>query len=215
MAIICPTVTATNEKEYAEQLHKVVPLSSRLHLDFTDGKFAPTQSPPLDKAWWPAGINVDLHIMYKQPQEYLKTIFKLMPRLVIVHAEAEGSFYNLAEQLKAHGIKVGLALLKQTAVTQIESVLADLDHVLIFSGDLGHFGGTVNLGLLDKVRDIKNANPKIEIGWDGGINDRNAASLIKGGVDVLNVGGYIHNAANPVHAYATLKEIAQKSKQMP
>ncbi len=215
MAIICPTVTAVNEREYGEQLRKVVPLARRLHLDFMDGKFAPTESPPLDKAWWPAGIKVDLHIMYQKPQEYLKTIFRLKPRLVIVHAEAEGNFYNLAAQLKSRGIKVGLALLKQTSVSQIEPVLTELDHVLIFSGDLGHFGGTVNLSLLDKVHAIKASNPGVEIGWDGGINAHNAAALIKGGVDVLNVGGFIHHAPNPVHAYATLKEVAQKSRQMP
>lgn len=212
MAVICPTVTATNEQQYEQQLDKVVQLADRLHLDFMDGKFAPTQSPPLDRAWWPAGVEVDLHIMYQKPDDYLAVVFKLKPRLVIVHAEADGNFGILAEQLRAHGIKVGLALLKKTPASDIQPVLDQLDHVLIFSGDLGHFGGTVDLDLLDKVRVIRAASPNMEIGWDGGINADNAKALIEGGVDVLNVGGFIQGADNPAHAYATLKEIALKTK---
>ena len=32
----------------------------------------------------------------------------------------------------------------------------------------------------------------LEFGWDGGITDQNVAVLVNGGVDVLNVGGFIH-----------------------
>ena len=46
--------------------------------------------------------------------------------------------------------------------------------------------------------------PSLEIGWDGGINDQNAQVLARGGVDVLNTGGFIHHAAQPAAAYQAL-----------
>ena len=81
------------------------------------------------------------------------------------------------------------------------------DHVLIFSGDLGKHGGVADLSLLEKVNKIKALHPGAEIGWDGGINDTNAAKLIDGGVSVLNVGGFIQKSQKPDEAYAKLKSI--------
>ena len=79
---------------------------------------------------------------------------------------------------------------------------------MVFSGDLGHYGGTASLMQLEKVRLIKAINPNAEIGWDGGVSVDNAYTLTQGGVDVLNTGGAVANANDPALAYATLvKEI--------
>jgi ribulose-phosphate 3-epimerase len=79
---------------------------------------------------------------------------------------------------------------------------------LVFSGDLGHYGGTASLMQLEKVRLVKAINPNVEIGWDGGVSIDNAFTLTQGGVDVLNVGGALANADDPSSVYATMiKEI--------
>jgi hypothetical protein len=57
---------------------------------------------------------------------------------------------------------------------------------------------------LPLAKAIKTINPNVEIGWDGGVNVDNAYTLTQGGVDVLNVGGAIANAAEPGQVYATL-----------
>ncbi|HLC92002.1 MAG TPA: hypothetical protein VJC09_03035 [Candidatus Saccharimonadales bacterium] len=208
MAIVCPTVTATTKEDYDLQLRKIVPLANRIHIDLMDGMFAPNLTLTLQDIWWPAGIQADLHIMYKTPEILLDTIIKMRPSLAIFHAEAEGDFVGLSSRLRKAGIKVGLALLERTQITQIVTVLPDLDHVLVFSGHLGHFGGQADLEMLQKVRTLKTNYPKIEVGWDGGINNLNVKVLTLGGVDVLNTGGFIQKSDNPLHAYATLKAIA-------
>jgi ribulose-phosphate 3-epimerase len=82
--------------------------------------------------------------------------------------------------------------------------------VLVFSGDLGHYGGTASLMQLEKVRLIKAINPAVEIGWDGGVSIENAYTLTQGGVDVLNAGSAVAEASDPASAYATLvKEISK------
>jgi ribulose-phosphate 3-epimerase len=81
--------------------------------------------------------------------------------------------------------------------------------VLLFSGDLGHYGGHADLELLDKVARIKEINPKAEIGWDGGANESNVKQLADGGVDTITVGGAIQNSENPENTYATLVEKSQ------
>ncbi len=210
MSIVCPTVTPIDAHEFREQLERVAIFAKRIHLDYMDGELAPVNSPPVESAWWPKNVLADLHIMYKRPQEHLAKIIRLKPNLVIVHAEAEGHFVGIAKALHDAGIKAGVALLPDTNVQMIAPSIEYIDHVLIFSGDLGHFGGVADTKLLSKVVEVKKLKKSIEIGWDGGINDSNAVLLSKSGVDVLNVGGYIQNAKNPAHAYAKLKTLVEK-----
>lgn len=200
MAEICPTVMGSSSKEYREAIERVAPFARRIHIDFADGKFAPTKLLPLEDAWWPIGHEIDFHIMYQNPLEQLEEVIYQSPSLVIVHAEAEGMEEFIAE-LDGLGIKKGVALLKDTPVDKITSIIEHLDHVLVFSGDLGHYGGSVDLGLLDKVKELKKLNPQLEIGWDGGVNEQTAAMLAEGGVDILNVGGAIQKASDPEAAY--------------
>ncbi len=207
MAVICPTVTAENPHQYREQIERVAPFVSRVHIDFMDGDFTPNKSPGLGQAWWPHTMQADLHIMFKSPLEYIEQIIRLNPRLVIVHAEAEGNFVKLAEDLHGAGIMVGVALLPKTDVKTIIPAIEHIDHVLIFSGSLGHFGGEADTSLLDKVEQLKALKHSIEIGWDGGINDQNIKKLVDFGVDVLNVGGFIHHSKDPKSDYEKLRNL--------
>lgn len=181
-----------------------MPFAERIHLDFMDGLFTSNKSIDLEQAWMPEGKLVDLHLMYMRPDLYLDQILHHRPQLVIVQAEAKGNFISLAKTLQRNGIRTGVALLQETEVETIRPALGIIDYVLIFSGNLGHFGGSADLSLLAKVEQVRALKPGIEVGWDGGISDENAKQLVDGGVDVLNVGGYIHRSDDPEQRYKTL-----------
>lgn len=207
-ATICPTVTPDATLfSFDIQLKRVLPFAERIHIDVMDGVLAKPKSIMLGEVYWPANRSIDLHIMYQRPSLYLRTLVALAPRLVIIHAEAEGDFMAFSSRLHQHGVEVGVALLPETPVSTIEPALEVIDHVLIFSGHLGQYGGVADMGLLVKARQLRALKPSVEIGWDGGINASNVRQLIMGGVDVLNVGGYIQHATNPAEAYATLKSL--------
>lgn len=203
---ICPTITRKTAQEYQDQIERVAHFARRIHIDVADGALAPNELLPIDQVWWPGGMRADLHVMYRYPLKYLQTLIALGPQLVILHAEAEGSFQECADILHRHGIEAGIALLPNTPVETIEPGLDFIDHVLIFSGNLGHQGGShADLNLLNKVKQLKTLKPTLEIGWDGGINDQNAKQLARAGVEVLNAGGFIQSAPNPAAAYAKLE----------
>lgn len=204
MAIICPTVLATNEADYAEQMQRIVPFAERVQIDLMDGEFAIAHSVKLDDVWWPAGLVADIHLMYQNPFDQLETLLHLKPNMVIIHVEAPIHHMHFAAELHKEGIKAGLALLPETPVVNVEQIIHSFDHLLIFSGDLGHFGGQANLNLLEKAAQTRAYSSDIEIGWDGGIHDQNVRQLADGGVDVLNVGGYIQKAESPSAAYKML-----------
>jgi ribulose-phosphate 3-epimerase len=205
-ATICPTVTADTPEEYRRQMQLVEPFAKRIHVDVTDGDFALHKLVSFDQVWWRGNRTIDLHVMYRFPGDHDAIILALNPRMVILHAESEGNFMHFAKILHQHGIEVGIALMPRTKAETILPALENIQHVMIFSGNLGYQGGNeADLDFLSKVKKIKQAKPTIEIGWDGGVNDKNARALAEGGVDVLNVGGFIQKAANPQQAYATLE----------
>lgn len=206
MPTICPTITAEEPHSYRGQLERIESFSSRWHIDVADGDLAPRKLISLDNLWWPANVQVDLHMMYRNPTEHLELLLALHPRLIIVHAEADGDFDKWADTLHAHGIEVGIALNPRIPIDLITKALAKIDHVLIFSGNLGFQGGSqADLSLLQKARQLSQLKPTLEIGWDGGVNDENIATIAHASVDVINVGGYIHSAHNAQAAYARLE----------
>lgn len=207
VAEVSPTILAGEPHEFREQMERVAMFAKRVQIDLMDGVFAPTKSVELEKVWWPQTIKADIHLMYQRPDEQLGLLVKLLPHMVIIHAEADVDHMHFAAELHRYGILAGLSVLKETSIEWVDRLLPSFDHLLIFSGDLGRFGGEADMSLLDKVKTVKNHYSNIEIGWDGGVNVDNIAKLVNGGVDVLNVGGAIQKASNPKEVYDRMKAL--------
>jgi ribulose-phosphate 3-epimerase len=206
---VCPAILAKDPEDYRRQVERVTTAAVRLHIDLSDGNFTPEKTVRIDEVWWPGGMRADLHVMYKKPFEHTKLLLDLRPQMIIVHAEAEGDFIGFAKEAHMHGVEVGVALQPQTHPEVLQPALPFVDHVLIFSGKLGSFGGHADLALLSKVKHLRQMKPQLEIGWDGGIDDHNARQLAQGSVDVLNSGGFIQKAPNPIAAFRAIAKAAE------
>lgn len=211
MPVVCPSILATTAEQYREQIEKVARFAERIQIDLTDGDFAKSRTISPEEAWWPVGIKADFHLMYKRPDKAIEIILEHKPNLIIVHAEAEGNFLAIAEKFRPRGIKIGLALLPRTDINSVSLALEHIDHVLIFSGHLGEYGGHANLDLLQKVHALKQRKPGLEIGWDGGVTNRNISQLAFGGIDVFNVGGFLQNSPDPERDFFSLKRIVEET----
>lgn len=210
--IICPTVTAADADSYRQLIEQVAAFAGRLHIDVSDGSLAPNRLLAPRDVWWPAGLDIDVHVMSRQPDGLLDELLAKRPQLVIVHAEAAIDLRRFTELCHRHGVRAGVALLQSTTAEAIQGVLSALDHVLVFSGNLGHFGGQVDMSLTEKVKCLKSWQPEIEVGWDGGVSQQNAAQLAAAGVDVLNTGGAIQRAVDPAAAYRQLQSAVRGYK---
>lgn len=208
MAVVAPTILTETLDDYKTSIDRLTPFAKRIHIDISDGEFAPNFLLGEAQLYWPKEWEVDIHAMVSRPSEHLAQLIALKPSLIIFHAEIEEDRAALIGQIKAAGIKAGVALLKTTVPSTVAEIITLADHVMIFSGDLGKIGGTASLMQLEKIRLIKAINPAAEIGWDGGVNVENAYTLSQGNVNVLNVGSAITTAKDPAEMYAALtKEI--------
>ncbi len=204
MSVIAPCITVETAEQYQQAVERLHPFAQRVHVDIADGEFAPTFLMADGRVWWPKEWTVDVHAMVARPAEYIDLLVRLAPNLIIFHVEAVADLVPILQRVKQAGIKAGIALQRTTVPATVEAAIKEADHVMVFSGTLGQYGGTASLMQLEKVRLIKAINPSAEIGWDGGVNVDNAYTLTQGGVDVLNVGGALANAADPGQVYATL-----------
>jgi Pentose-5-phosphate-3-epimerase len=204
MSTIVPTILTDDEKVYKDLVGKFHKFSLRVQVDVTDGVFAETTTLKEDHVWWPEGWEVDIHMMVEKPSEHMDTLLNLKPSMIILHAEVEEDISSLLNIIKKSGIRAGVALQKQTFPGHVAQALHLADHAMIFSGELGKQGGHASLMQLEKVRLIRQINPEIEIGWDGGVRVDNAFTISQGGVDVLNVGSAITDAPNPEVVYKAL-----------
>jgi ribulose-phosphate 3-epimerase len=190
-------VLAENADQYKTGMERVHPFAKRVHIDICDGEFAPTFTVSAQEIWWPAEWQADIHAMVARPSEYVNQLLALKPSLIIFHVEVQEDLLPILQKIQASGVKAGIALQRPTVPLTIRPLIEQADHVMIFSGNLGHYGGVASLMQLEKVRLVRGIKPNVEIGWDGGVTVENAFSLAQGGVDVLNVGSTIAKSAAP------------------
>ena len=210
-AVIAPAILAENAAQYKEQVDRITGFVERVHIDISDGEFAPTLTVGIQELWAPEGWTIDIHAMVNNLEEYIPKLIALRPHMIIVHAEAMGDVKTALMQIRQAGIMAGLALLKPTVPRTVEEFIKLADHVMIFSGELGRFGGTASLMQLEKIRLIQAINPNVEIGWDGGVLVDNAYSLVQGGVNVLNAGGVIQKSSDPHAIFSKLQQEINKT----
>ncbi len=210
MAQICPTVMPTIDDPHAFRglMERVGVLAPRIQIDLMDGVFAPHRNIEPSAVWWPDGTEADIHVMYKHPASIVDTLIALHPHMIILHVEADDDILSLMGKIKSAGILAGVALLTGTAVESVRPFIEQADHVLLFAGQLG-VHASANLATLDKVAAVRAIHPSMEIGWDGGANETDAMLLKNGGIDVINVGGYLERAENPKAVYEQLVELVR------
>lgn len=210
MSVIAPAILTESAEEFNEKVGAVQQFAQRVHVDICDGEFAPTFTVKASDISWPPQLQVDVHAMVARPSEHVQALVAKKPNLIIFHVEVQEDLLPVLQYVRQNGIKAGIALQRPTVPSSVAPLLEVADHVMIFTGDLGHYGGTASLMQLEKVRLIHAIRPNIEIGWDGGVNIDNAFSLTQGGVDVLNVGGAIAKSDDPASMYAQLVNEANK-----
>jgi ribulose-phosphate 3-epimerase len=209
MASVAPTILATTPDDYARRIDNVKPFATRLHVDVADGVFEDQKSVGLSQVYDIDGIPFDLHLMMVHPEGRFEDICALMPDLVITHFEAPFDHESFFKQLRSVDIKVGLALKTETTIEQAKDMLPLIDHLVVFTGKLGHNGGEFRADCLEKIAQARAIKPDLEIAVDGGLNQETSRKAIEAGADLLDVGSFIHDADDPEIAYVAIQAIAE------
>lgn len=184
------------------------------HLDVMDGRFVPNISfgPMLIEFFRKATTKVcDVHLMIEEPEKYAEAFQKAGADILTVHYEACTHLHRNIQQIKALGMKAGVALNPHTPVELLYNILGDIDLVCLMSVNPGFGGQKFIPQTLSKIKqlrqmiDEKGLSVQIEI--DGGVTLDNAKSIVEAGADVLVAGNTVFKAADPKATIRALKHI--------
>ena len=185
-----------------------------IHVDVMDGVFVPNISfgfPVLSAVRKHTTKVLDVHLMIQHAEPYLKDFKAAGADMITVHYEACTHLHRTIQSIKELGMKAGVALNPHTPVDCLNSILEELDLVLIMSVNPG-FGGqkfissTLNkVAALNQLKSNRNLNFIIEV--DGGVTNENAASLRDAGANALVAGSYVFNSPDPKSAILGLNSL--------
>jgi ribulose-phosphate 3-epimerase len=209
MASVAPTINATTPEDFARRINNVKPFAKRLHIDVGDGVFTDVRTIGLTQVYDIDGVPFDLHLMMVHPEGQMENILAVGPQLVITHFEAPFDHQAFFKELRSVDLKVGLAVKVETTIEQVKDLLETIDHLVVFTGKLGHNGGEFRADCLDKISQARNINPNLEIAVDGGLNQETARVAIEAGANLLDVGSFTHDADDPEIAYIAVEAIAE------
>lgn len=209
MASVAPTINATTPEDYARRINNVKKFAKRLHIDVGDGVFTDVKTVGLSQVYDIDGVPFDLHLMMTHPESQIEHICSLQPQLVIVHYEAPFDREAFFKELRSMDIRVGLAINVETTIEQVRDVLPTIDHLVVFTGKLGHNGGEFRADCLEKIGQARAINSDLEIAVDGGVNQETGRLAVEAGANLLDVGSFIHDAEDPEIAYVAVEAIAE------
>ena len=179
-----------------------------------DGVFVPNISfgfPVLKAIQKHAKKPLDVHLMIEDPDRYTQLFKDAGADVLTVHIEACTHLHRSIQNIKALGMKAGVALNPHTSIHLLEDIIADIDLVCVMSVNPG-FGGQkfientyTKVAALKKLITEKKSKALIEI--DGGVDLNNYKKLLAAGADVLVAGNTVFGSANPTQTITQLKQI--------
>jgi ribulose-phosphate 3-epimerase len=184
------------------------------HIDVMDGVFVPNISfgMPIIRAIRKfSKKKFDVHLMIVEPQKYINDFKSAGADILTVHYEVCNHLHRTLQEIKAAGMKAGVALNPHTNINVLEDIIQDIDLVCIMSVNPGFGGQSFIENTYNKVKELKGliemkkSNTIIEI--DGGVTIANAKRLIDCGADILVAGSFVFKSENPSKTINDLKTV--------
>ena len=175
-----------------------------LHIDVMDGSFVPNISfgfPVLEAARKYCTKPLDVHLMIVHPEKYIARFAQAGASILTFHYETVENPMEVIELIKAQGIKAGITINPDIAVSELEPFVDKVDLVLLMTVFAGYGGqqfieeSYARIAELKEMIQRKNAHCLIEV--DGGINEQNASRLFESGVNVLVAGSAVFKSPDP------------------
>jgi len=210
---IAPSLLAADFSRLADEVQAVERGGAEvLHLDVMDGHFVPniTFGPGLIKALRPhTTMFFDTHLMIDDPLQYAEAFAKAGSDLITFSSEATQSPREVVAEIRRLGKAVGVAISPGTPISAIETVMHDVDLVLVMSVWPGFGGQEFMPEVLPKVRELRTLlKPRQRLEVDGGIDPDTIVEAVRAGADTIVAGTSVFGQADPPTALEELRQRA-------
>lgn len=163
-----------------------------IHIDVMDGRFVPVISlgtPIVEAIRRVTGLTLDIHLMIEEPERHVGAFMDAGGDVINVHVEATRHAHRIAREVRGRGKLAGACINPGTPVAVLESLLPELDQVIVMAVNPGWSGQKFIQGALPKVRSLRQmidaAGLPAQIEVDGGVTVQNAPACAAAGANVL------------------------------
>jgi ribulose-phosphate 3-epimerase len=204
MKLIAPSILSADFSALGEEIAAVEAAGADwIHIDVMDGHFVPniTMGPGVVKSLRKMTVlPFDVHLMIENPEQYIQPFAEAGSDRITVHMEALIHLHRTVSQIKELGLKAGVSLNPATPLSFVESILTDIDLLLIMTVNPGFGGQQFIKTMLPKIRQarelIDRLAPAVLLEVDGGVTLTNMPAILKAGADVLVAGASIFGSGN-------------------
>lgn len=167
-----------------------------IHVDIMDGDFVPNYTLGTDfikTLKSKTQIPLDIHLMINNPESKLDWFDFGENDYVSVHYESSPHIQRAVSTVKAKGAKAMVAINPATPINVLESVLDDIDGVLVMTVNPGFAGQKLVASTLKKIKTLREYLDKfgyehIEIEVDGNVSFENAKLMSEAGANIFVAG---------------------------
>lgn len=167
-------------------------------------------------------LDFEVDLMVKNPNEVVDDWVMAGAKRIVLHLESAPNILETIEKMRgeygtakdeAFGLEIGVALDIQTGNEELYEILDLIDQDGDSIIDFVQFMGIDNVGfqgqefddrVLEKISDLRDMYPNIQISVDGGVNFDNAADLISAGATRLISGSAIFESDDIAEAINNL-----------
>jgi ribulose-phosphate 3-epimerase len=177
-----------------------------LQTDIMDGHFVPNISfgPLVVAAIKPlTRCLIDCHLMIAHPEQYVDAFVKAGADQITVHVEATAHVHRVVQQIKAHGVRAGVALNPATPLVAVEEILGDIDLLLLMTVNPGFGGQQFIEHSYDKIRRARELLDRrgldhVVLQVDGGIEPENVRAVAEAGATCFVAGSSVFGSKNGI-----------------
>lgn len=183
--------------------------ADRVQIDVVDGIYVPSISWPYEykddrdfkkiihqdegMPFW-EDFNFDIDMMISNPEEEYMNWVNAGASSLIFHLESlNGDKVSFIKKVKEEtGLIIAIAIQTKTSNAELEPFLDIVDFVQFMGIEkIGYQGQDFDEKVLEKIKDLRNLKPELDIAVDGSVNFDTAESLIEAGANILVSGSAI------------------------
>lgn len=179
-----------------------------IHVDVMDGRFVPEISfgwRMVDALRRHTDLPMDVHLMVADPQCHIAPYAQSGAAAITVHVEAlrgGAPLRGALEAIKDAGAIAGVALKPATPPAAIGDAWEAIDRILVMTVEPGYAGQPFLTAMLPKITAVTleagRRGRAVDIGVDGGIDERSAPECVRAGATWLVAGSSVYSSRRSV-----------------